>query len=211
MDLILDYVTLKSLIGSLVVYYAERADASIDIWCFPAWGDTNSCVISDPADIADFNANLKPTATAVDGPNAAAAIENNKTGGRRATKEQPYTKSGRNFIVTGSRFEVPLGATTDCDTSFAEERELQGARLCVKDPTDGDYVDFEVVHPDPSIGVILTWAETIYVKPGSGFRDEYITGDSRTLPAGLILRLVYHSAGIPVGKSVIYIDFLGWR
>jgi hypothetical protein len=209
MDLKLSYDSYKSLLGALKVYYAPKADGSLKLWAFPAWGDTNYCTTDDPADIADFDATLKPTATQVADEDEAAAIDSHATGGRRAVKDQPFTKAGRQFIVTGARFVCPLGAATPCDTSFAEERELQGARLCVRNGSDGDFVNFEVVHPQA--GVVLVWAQTIYVKPGEGIRDEYITGDSKTLPAGLILRMTYHSVGTTGDAPIVYLDFLGWR
>jgi hypothetical protein len=208
-DLKLDYGTFKALLGALRVYYAPKSDGSIKLWSFPAWGDTNYCPIDDPADIADFDATLRPTATQVADADEATAIDSDSTGGRRAIKQQPYVKTGRNFIVSGRRFSISLNADTVCDSTFAEERELQGARLCVSNQTDGDYVDFYVAHP--ALGVILQWAETIYVKPASGVRDEYITGDSKTLPAGLILRMVYHSVGTSGSPPIVYLDFLGWR
>jgi hypothetical protein len=209
MDLKLEYAAFKTLIGALRVYYATKTDGSIKIWCFPAWGDTNYCPIIDSADIADFDATLRPTAHQVADADEAAAIDSHATGGRRAVKDQPFTQAGRQFIVTGARFVCPLGVTTPCDTTFAEERELQGARLCVRNGSDGDFVDFEVVHPQA--GVVLIWAQTIYVKPGEGVRDEYITGDSKTLAAGLILRMTYHSVGTTGDAPIVYLDFLGWR
>ena len=126
---------------------------------------------------------------------------------RQSVTLQPFAKPGRNFIVTGRRFEITLGQATNCDTVFLEEREIQGARLCVADAADGDYVDFVVVHP--LAGVVLQWAETIYVKPGGGVA-EYITGSAKALPPGLILRMIYHSVGTTVAP-VAYVDFLGWR
>lgn len=209
MDLSIDYATFKLIVGPLQVYYAEKADGSVNVWCFPAWGDANRCVISDPTDIADFNATMKPTAAAASSLDTALATDNAATGGRRSVKAQPYAKTGRNFIITGKRYEAPLNAVTNFDATFAEERELEGARLCVVNQTDGDFVEFFVVHP--SAGVILQWAETIFMKPGAGIRDEYLTGDSKTLPAGLILRLVYHSVGIAGLLPVVYLDFRGWR
>jgi len=209
MDLVLAYASFKPLVGALTVYFAPKSDGSIKLWCFPAWGDTNYCVIVDAADIADFDATLRPTATEVSSGDEAAAIDSNSTGGRRAVKDQPFTKAGRQFIVTGARFECALNSVTPCDTSFAEERELQGARLCVKNGTDGDFVHFEVVHPQA--GVVLVWAQHIYVKPGEGIRDEYVTGDSKTLAAGLVLRMTYHSVGTSGAAPVVFLDFLGWR
>lgn len=128
---------------------------------------------------------------------------------RQASYQKPFTKEGANFIVSGKRFVANLNATTNCDTTFDEERELQGARICVENGTDGDNVDFMVYHPQA--GIILQWAEHIYVKPGSGVRDEYVTGDSKALPAGLILRMVYHSVATTGSQPIIYLDFLGWR
>lgn len=208
----LEYAPFKSLVGVLTVYYIAAPDGSYDLYCYPAWGDTNYAIISDPVDIADFDANIKPTATQVSSENEAAAIDNDAVGGRRAVKVQPFSKAGRNYQIVGQRAVMDLNADTNMDLVFAEEREIQGASVYVQNVTDGDCMDFYAmapVGPGGSLVPVLHWGRTIYTK--EKVRELYQTQDAKTIPAGITLRLVYHSIGTTGNQPVVILDLVTWH
>ena len=208
----LEYAAFKPLVGVLSVYYIAAPDGSYDLYCYPAWGDTNYTIISDAADIADFVANVQPTATAVSSESEAAAVDNNAAGGRRAVKIQPFSKAGRNYQIVGQRGVMDLNADTNIDIAFAEEREIQGASVYVQNVTDGDYMDFYAmapVGPGGSLVSVLHWGNTIYAK--DKIRELYQTQDAKTIPLGITLRLVYHSIGTTGAQPVVIIDLVTWQ
>lgn len=75
-DLKLLYASFKSLMGTSPVYYTTGADGSYKAFCFPLpGGDMNYAIIAG-SNIADFDANVKPTATAVASQDEARALNN---------------------------------------------------------------------------------------------------------------------------------------
>jgi hypothetical protein len=210
-NLAISYPVFKSLIGVLKVYYTAWPDGSFTIYCFPSWGDTNQAMVISPADIADFEAAIKPTATAVPSSDDAAAIDNASVGGRRAVKVQPFSKDGRNYSVVGQRMKADLNAISIMDVAFPEEREVQGASIYVSNVTDGDFMDFFAMGPfgpGGSLVPVLQWGKTIYAKEKS--RELYQSADAKTIPAGIVLRLVYTSVGLVGPNPIAIIDLITW-
>jgi hypothetical protein len=107
---------------------------------------------------------------------------------------QETAVANRNLRVKGIYFIADLDSTTLYDIQFTEDRELQNVFVCVKDHTDGDYMEFEAVIPDSVETVVSVWGETVYV-PHSGEIHPDSSFDTSTIPAGLILRFKYISVG----------------
>lgn len=103
----LDYATFKTLVSTLKIYYVIGADGSYKSFCFPTRDTVNYTVISDAADIDDFNQTIRPTASPVPSQDAAAAQNNAETfagvpapvqlytGGKAA----PQTSDGRAIVL----------------------------------------------------------------------------------------------------------------
>jgi hypothetical protein len=209
----LSYATFKGTLAALRAYYREYADTSVKLWRFPSGDTTSYCVIIDPDDIADFEANLKPNATAVESKDDAVAKEKFISGGRLEVLTRPYTNPGRNYDVKGFLLIAELNQESILDITFDTDREVQGAKVMVTNPTLGDYVEFSVLGPFGQGGAlveILKWATTIYAKP-NGAIDEYKSEDAKTIPVGITLRLTYHSIGTSGTKPAVYLDMVMWK
>jgi len=113
--------------------------------------------------------------------------------------------------VVGKMFEANLDGDTPHETSFGEERWLQGVILEVENHTPGDYAALYVTMPNPpNFDVVLNqFAETIYIKPSK--QTIMMVQTSTKLPAGLKLKLVYHSVATSGPKPVVYIDYVTWK
>jgi hypothetical protein len=119
---------------------------------------------------------------------------------------KPYTAPERNLRVEGFRQVCTLNGDTTLDISFPEEREIQGALLECRDFTDGDYVSMYAVHP--VAGVLIQWANNVYVSPDGQL--QYDAEDAKTVPAGIILRIVYHSVATSGPQPVFYAALRMW-
>lgn len=166
-------------------------------------GDVCSILFKD--EINDTNK------TALDAVVASHSGESLPESGRQAVKVQPFAKTGREYSVVGRRFVATLDTTTDMDITFNEEREIQGASTYMANVTDGDYVEFFAMLPDGQGGYIqlLQWGETIYSK--EKVREDYYSEDARTIPAGIVLRLVYHSTATTGDSPVVKIELETWK
>lgn len=80
-DLKISYADFKSFRGMLPIYYITGADGSYKLFFFPPGGDCDFAVISSSGDIADFEANIKPTATSVTNRADAQATNTSVAGG----------------------------------------------------------------------------------------------------------------------------------
>ena len=114
--------------------------------------------------------------------------------------------------VKGVRFVAALNSDTDHETSFEEDRWIQGVLLEVKDFSDGDYVELRVMLPSmpptPDVELLL-YAETNYIGPSG--RIEVVVPTSAKLPAGLYLKLTYHSVATAGNPPVVYPNFITWK
>ena len=98
------------------------------------------------------------------------------------------------------------------DISFAEDREVQSAKLFVENSTDGDFMDFFMMGPfgpGGSLVPVVQWGETIFVKEKT--MSEYKSELAKTIPAGITLRLVYHSTAVAGTQPVAKVDLITWK
>jgi hypothetical protein len=80
---------------------------------------------------------------------------------------------------------------TNLDLTMAEELHIDGGTIIVKDANPGDYCVFQVVHP--IAGVVEQFVNKSFVIPGTGKMDVNVY--RARIPAGLIIRVVYHNTG----------------
>jgi hypothetical protein len=83
------------------------------------------------------------------------------------------------------------GVSTNLELLMTEERFIDGGVVVVKDANPGDYCVFQVVHP--IVGVVEQFVNKWYVTPGTGTLDVKVY--PAKVPAGLIIRVVYHNVG----------------
>lgn len=117
---------------------------------------------------------------------------------------QETSLADRVLTVKGLRFVADLNTTTEEDVSFAEERELQNVGVFVENHTSGDYMEMFAVHPNPAIGVIRQFGETVYI-PSTGEITPDESLDTSIIPAGLLLRFVYHSVATTGDQPIVIV------
>lgn len=108
----------------------------------------------------------------------------------------------------GYMFTATKNSDTNDDNSYAEDREIQGVILEVENFAPGDWVELHIVMPSNPEVVLNKFAETIYVKPSG--RTEVVVQTSSLIPAGIVLRLCYHSVGL-INDPEVYYDYLTWK
>lgn len=208
------YAVFKQAAALLPVYYVTR---SVGYFATCLTQDTSfRCDITESADIADFDATIKPTATAASKQDDAVALSVIASvplplSARSPVKIQPYGKDGANYMVVGRRFVATLDADTNMDLSFSEDREIQSADAYVADSTDGDYMGFFMmapIGPGGSLVAVLQWGETIFVK--EKVTESFASEVAKEVPAGLVLRLVYHSVAASGNQPVVKLNLVTW-
>lgn len=118
----------------------------------------------------------------------------------RPVRIQETNVSERQLVVKGIRFLATLNTTTDNDTTFPEDRELQGVEAFVWNHTDGDYMEMFAVHPTE--GVLTQFGETVYVPPDGNIKHPP-SFDTSSVPSGIIIRIAYTSIGTTGDQPVI--------
>jgi len=130
-------------------------------------------------------------------------------------RQKPFTNVTRDLALVGYRFEAALNGDSHFDIQYPEEREIQAANVEVKNHSDGDYIEFDAYLPANAMGpgspeVLLTdWARTIYLGPSG--QKGYDANDAKTLPAGIIIRVKYHSVATSGPAPVLYFDIKAWK
>lgn len=120
----------------------------------------------------------------------------------QAVRIQETSMVERQLIVHGIRFTATLDDDTKYNIQYGEDRELQNIECYVKDQTDGDWVEVSVHMPDSSDFMISKFAETVYIPPDGRITPEP-SFDTSTIPAGLIIRITYHSVATSGNQPVI--------
>lgn len=125
----------------------------------------------------------------------------------------PVVEKG--MVQKGHHFLATLDAATDGDVTFPEMRYLSGACAKVGNHTFGDTIELTVQHPDPQVGELAKYAETVPV-PHDGVIDWATVASEEEgradIPAGVILRVTYHSvatSGAQPEVCVYYRTHLG--
>lgn len=111
------------------------------------------------------------------------------------------------LVIRGARFVADMNKDTTHDVSFSEVRWLQGAQVEVSNVVSGDYMELTVEHP--TLGVVAKFGETVYLPPSGSFL--VISESSTELPAGYILRTLYHSSTALGTPPVVVVHFRLWH
>lgn len=112
-------------------------------------------------------------------------------------------KPGLQLCIKGVLFTAEPDATTDKDTTFPEDREIQGSWLSVSDNELGDYVEMFVCMPDGTPAG--QFGETVYIPP-NGRLDQIVAEGTAPVPAGLKIRLRYVAVATGSTRTIV-----GWH
>jgi len=107
--------------------------------------------------------------------------------------ESEYSKKYlqvNNIGVTGT---ITAGTSNNIDYTLTDDHLLIGAQILCNNSAFGDYCDVQIIHPQA--GVVSQFFTNWYL--GSDKQEKYNveTKFPAKLPAGLTIRLVYHSVG----------------
>jgi hypothetical protein len=107
--------------------------------------------------------------------------------------ESEYSKKFLNVDFKGVSGTATAGTSTSIDHTLTDDVLLVGSQVLAAGSVFGDSCDFQVVHPEA--GVLKQFVSSWGV---SSDNQEKINMNSifpAKIPAGLILRFVYHSTG----------------
>lgn len=104
--------------------------------------------------------------------------------------DQLLAREGYAPNVTGLQ-ALTAADPANIDVQWPEERLFQGIEVSVASFTDPSNVDFQVVHP-VSGEVLDQWGTSVPVPPDGKIKTNLAA--AATIPAGAIVRLVFHGA-----------------
>lgn len=106
-----------------------------------------------------------------------------------------FDKANLNKDAKGVAGTITAGTNTNLDLILTDDILIAGGTvLLVKGAALGDKIDFQVVHP--TYGVINQFVTDWFMNPDSTKQEIPTSNYPAKLPAGLTLRLVYHSVGV---------------
>lgn len=209
-----DYSTFKYCMDGLDVFWVSNANGLYSL--ATAYGITVIVTHTTPDEEADFLTWSVAENECTDFNNACVrSLFSPKAKLRVDVRQKPFTAITRNLAIVGFRHVATLDSTSSFDIVFPEEREIQAAEVEVKDFTDGDYVEFEALLPANAMGpgspetLLVKWGTTVYIGPTG--RKSYDANDAKTLPAGIIVRVKYHSVATTGPTPVLYFDVKTWK
>ena len=127
----------------------------------------------------------------------------------QAVKLKPFEAATRNLTVDGRMAECDLNAITCIDMYYPDNREFQGISVEIDNQVPGDYMECMLMSPATNpYTEILKWGTTVYAKPSGKY--DYYANDTKVIPAGLIIRVCYHSVATTGPKSHMYGEYLSW-
>jgi hypothetical protein len=104
-----------------------------------------------------------------------------------------FEKSKLNKSAIGIQQNVTAGQTVNIDYVLTDDLLILRGVLLVKNSSQGDYVDFQVLHP--VYGLVAQFVTSWFIDPDSTTQETPTSNYPAKLAAGLTLRLVYHSVG----------------
>lgn len=150
-------------------YYLKAFDGAFSLDC------ELSKSPSDTTDLDDFEANFKPY-------------------GNKPIGARPFADAyGFRARFKGVDFTATAGQVSNLDYTLSEERWIDGVDLIQNGAAIGDYVKFQVVHP--VYGVLDEFGDSWFIDPSKGEQNPVILSYPAKIPAGLKIRVAYHSGG----------------
>jgi hypothetical protein len=105
-----------------------------------------------------------------------------------------FEKEKLNKDAKGVAATIPAGTSASLDLTLTNDSLIAGGTVFLaKGANPGDKVDFQIVHP--LAGVISQFISDWYVNPDSTLQAVPTANYPAKIPAGLIMRIVYHSTG----------------
>lgn len=125
---------------------------------------------------------------------------------------EPTGNSEKNLRIYGDKFTATLNGDTNKDVSFAEARSIQGVSFEIENHHADDWVRLTIIHPATQ-DVLQVMAEgplnTGVPVPVSG-NASVVSEGTAELPAGVPIRVTYHSAATSGDAPVIRLQFRTW-
>lgn len=112
-----------------------------------------------------------------------------------------YEKSKLVKNAKGIAGAAAPGVSTNFDLTVVDDDLVATGSLIVIGAAQGDTVDFQIVHPLAGVQIqpITDW----YIDPSMSFQKVPSSWYPAKVPAGLILRVIYHSVGVnPVWVAI---------
>jgi len=133
----------------------------------------------NPDDESDYNINMITNET-----------------GRLGNKLDPLASTANLFFRgTGIKKIATGGAVTNLDYPLTADRKINCTQLILKNQTIDDHITFQIIHPNPVIGVLNEFATEWNVSEDKQDQGIVEIPYPAQLVTGLIIRVIYSSAG----------------
>ena len=125
---------------------------------------------------------------------------------------EPTGNSAKNLLIHGRKFTATLNTDTTYDVTFPEERDIQGVSFEISGHHEDDWVRMAIIHPATQ-NEIRVMAEGVsgtgVPVPSSGISGAVSEGTA-ALPAGVPIRVTYHSAATAGDPPKVHLLFRTW-
>lgn len=125
---------------------------------------------------------------------------------------EPTGNSEKNLRIYGDKFTATINGDTTKDVAFAEARSIQGVSFEIEGQHSDDWVRLAIIHPSTQ-AELQVMAEgptnTGVPVPASGSASVVSEGTAE-LPAGVPIRVTYHSAATSGDGPVVRLQFRTW-
>lgn len=91
--------------------------------------------------------------------------------------------------------------TTLSSAALTSDRKIEGVQMILENHVFGDSVSFEVHHPQA--GLLDQFGKTWYVEPDRNSQTPIRYNFKASIPANLLIRVVYHSVGTENDVNVL--------
>jgi hypothetical protein len=109
-----------------------------------------------------------------------------------------FEKTKINKNAQGVSIIIPAGTDVSIDLLLTDDTLVTGADCLVKGAIAGDTVDFQIYGPNPLTGisgVLNQFVTKWFINPDSTQQSTPHSNYPAKIPAGLTLRIIYHSTG----------------
>lgn len=125
---------------------------------------------------------------------------------------EPTGNSEKNLRIYGDKFTATLNTDTNHDVAFPEDRSIQGVNFDIANSHEDDWVRLTIIHPvsQDELQVMAEGpSDTGVPVPASGLASVVSEGTAE-LPAGIPIRVKYHSAATTGDAPVVRLQFRTW-
>lgn len=109
------------------------------------------------------------------------------------SNENQFEKSKLLLDIKGVIGTITHGTTGNVDLDITDDELITGATVNVQNSAFGDYMDIQVIVPPSTVA--NQFVTSFYVNSDAQKQIDFTNKYPAKIPAGLKLRLVYHSTG----------------